>query len=139
LLCDAFAAYEAARAEVSLTYFEFATLAALLLFQDAGLMRWCWKWALGSSPGCGQYIDPDIAVVTSYWARSPGVPGDTRDSVAFEKSRHIAGLASGLVCSETIYLLRSFLKFASVSSKAAAREDHYGWHGRQRTWRIFAS
>ncbi|OYW89069.1 MAG: bifunctional folylpolyglutamate synthase/dihydrofolate synthase, partial [Pseudomonadales bacterium 32-61-5] len=36
-LCQAFAAVEQARAEISLTYFEFGTLAALWLFSQAGL------------------------------------------------------------------------------------------------------
>ncbi|MEM8326004.1 bifunctional tetrahydrofolate synthase/dihydrofolate synthase, partial [Morganella morganii] len=36
-LCDAFSAVEAARGEISLTYFEMGTLAAFWLFERAGL------------------------------------------------------------------------------------------------------
>ena len=37
MLCDSFAVVEAARGSISLTYFEFTTLAILKLFADAGL------------------------------------------------------------------------------------------------------
>ena len=58
LLCEAFAAVEAARAEVSLTYFEMGTLAAFWLFNQAGLDALVLEVGLGgrldavNSAGC---------------------------------------------------------------------------------------
>ncbi|WP_312960752.1 bifunctional tetrahydrofolate synthase/dihydrofolate synthase [Stutzerimonas nitrititolerans] len=85
-LCAAFAAVEAARGDVSLTYFEMGTLAAFWLFQQAGLDAAVLEVGLGGRLDAVNLIDADISVVTNIGLDHSEWLGDSRDSVATEKS-----------------------------------------------------
>ncbi|MET0124296.1 MAG: bifunctional tetrahydrofolate synthase/dihydrofolate synthase [Pseudomonas caspiana] len=85
-LCDAFAAVEAARGGVSLTYFEMGTLAAFWLFEQAALDVAVLEVGLGGRLDAVNLIDADLAVVTSIGIDHADWLGDTRESVAFEKA-----------------------------------------------------
>ncbi len=85
-LCAAFSAVEAARAEVSLTYFEMGTLAAFWLFTQSQLDIVILEVGLGGRLDAVNIVDADIAVVTSIGIDHKDWLGDTRDSVAYEKS-----------------------------------------------------
>jgi dihydrofolate synthase / folylpolyglutamate synthase len=86
MLCQAFAVVEAARAEVSLTYFEMGTLAAFWLFQQAGLDALVLEVGLGGRLDAVNLLDADIALVTSIGIDHADWLGDSRESVAFEKA-----------------------------------------------------
>lgn len=85
-LCAAFTAVEQARADVSLTYFEMGTLAAFWLFTQAELDIVILEVGLGGRLDAVNIVDADIAVVTSIGVDHKDWLGDTRDSVAYEKS-----------------------------------------------------
>ena len=85
-LCDAFAAVEAARGDVTLTYFEMGTLAAFWLFEKAALDIAVLEVGLGGRLDAVNLVDSDIAVVTSIGVDHADWLGDTRESVAFEKA-----------------------------------------------------
>ncbi|MDH4585357.1 bifunctional tetrahydrofolate synthase/dihydrofolate synthase [Pseudomonas sp. BN415] len=85
-LCDAFAAVEAARGNISLTYFEMGTLAAFWLFQRAGLDAVVLEVGLGGRLDAVNLVDADLALVTSIGLDHADWLGDTRESVAFEKA-----------------------------------------------------
>lgn len=86
MLCEAFAAVEAARGEVSLTYFEMGTLAAFWLFQQASLDALVLEVGLGGRLDTVNLLDADIAVVTSIGIDHIEWLGNSRESVAFEKA-----------------------------------------------------
>ncbi|SQF97612.1 folylpolyglutamate synthetase [Paucimonas lemoignei] len=85
-LCDAFAVVEAARGDVTLTYFEMGTLAAFWLFEQAALDVAVLEVGLGGRLDAVNLVDSDIAVVTSIGVDHADWLGDTRESVAFEKA-----------------------------------------------------
>ena len=85
-LCDAFSAVEAARGEISLTYFEMGTLAAFWLFERAGLDFAVLEVGLGGRLDAVNLIDADLALITSIGLDHADWLGDTRESVAFEKA-----------------------------------------------------
>ncbi|ANY86161.1 Bifunctional protein FolC [Pseudomonas putida] len=85
-LCEAFAAVEAARGEISLTYFEMGTLAAFWLFQQSALDAVVLEVGLGGRLDAVNLIDADLALVTSIGVDHADYLGDTRESVAFEKA-----------------------------------------------------
>lgn len=64
-LCQSFQRIDDARGSTSLTYFEFGTLAALDLFQHAGVDYWLLEVGLGGRLDAVNIIDADIAIVTS--------------------------------------------------------------------------
>jgi dihydrofolate synthase/folylpolyglutamate synthase len=85
-LCQAFAAVEAGRGEVPLTYFEFGTLAALWLFMrekpDVAVL----EVGLGGRLDAVNAFDADCAVVTSVAIDHTDYLGDTREAIGFEKA-----------------------------------------------------
>lgn len=85
-LCDAFAAVDAARGDTSLTYFEFGTLAALWLFQQAGVAVALLEVGLGGRLDAVNVVNAHAAVVTSVGLDHTDWLGDDRDSIGREKA-----------------------------------------------------
>lgn len=85
-LCEAFAAVEAARGDISLTYFEMGTLAAFWLFARDALDAVVLEVGLGGRLDTVNLIDADLAIVTSIGIDHVEFLGNSRDSVAFEKA-----------------------------------------------------
>ena len=85
-ICAAFDAVENARGATSLTYFEFGTLAALLIFAQSDLDVAILEVGLGGRLDAVNIVDADIAVITSIAVDHEDWLGGTRESVAFEKS-----------------------------------------------------
>lgn len=84
--CAAFAAVEAARGEVSLTYFEFGTLAAFWLITRHQVEVAILEVGLGGRLDAVNLVEPDISVVTSVGIDHIEFLGDNRDQVGFEKA-----------------------------------------------------
>ena len=85
-LCQAFPAVEAARGEVSLTFFEFGTLAALWLFRAAAPDLVLLEVGLGGRLDATNLVESDLAVVTSIALDHCDWLGDTREAIASEKA-----------------------------------------------------
>ncbi len=87
-LINAFEQIELARAQVgiSLTYFEFTTLAAFWLFQQAHLDIVILEVGLGGRLDAVNIIDADVAVVTSIGIDHVDWLGDTREKISVEKA-----------------------------------------------------
>ncbi len=84
-ICRAFQQVEEARHGISLTYFEFGTLAALKIFSEANLEVAVLEVGLGGRLDAVNIIDPDAALITSIALDHGEWLGDTRDRVAVEK------------------------------------------------------
>ena len=86
--CQVFAAVEAARisSDVSLTYFEFGTLAAMQLFIQAGVEVAILEVGLGGRLDAVNIFDADCAVLTSIGLDHMEYLGDTREKIGFEKA-----------------------------------------------------
>ncbi len=85
-LCQAFAAVDQARAQTSLTYFEFGTLAALYLFARAGLDVVILEVGLGGRLDAVNIIDADVALLTSVGLDHQDWLGHDRDTIGLEKA-----------------------------------------------------
>ncbi len=85
-ITSAFAEIEAARGETSLTYFEFATLAALLVFRQQEVDIMVLEVGLGGRLDSVNIVDPTVAVITSIDLDHQDWLGDTREKIALEKA-----------------------------------------------------
>jgi dihydrofolate synthase/folylpolyglutamate synthase len=85
-LVGAFERIEAARGEIALTYFEYGTLAALLVFADAALDVAVLEVGLGGRLDAVNLIDADAAVVTTIDLDHQDWLGGDRDSIGREKA-----------------------------------------------------
>ncbi|RYZ10436.1 MAG: bifunctional tetrahydrofolate synthase/dihydrofolate synthase [Comamonadaceae bacterium] len=77
---------EQARGDVSLTYFEFTTLAILSLMGASGLDVAILEVGLGGRLDAVNVIDPDCAVITSIDLDHMEFLGPDRESIGFEKA-----------------------------------------------------
>ncbi len=85
-LCASFAAVEAARGEVPLTYFEYGTLAALWLFAREAVEAAILEVGLGGRLDAVNIIDADCAVLTSVGIDHVEYLGPDRESIGREKA-----------------------------------------------------
>ncbi len=85
-LCRAFAAIEEARREISLTYFEFGTLAALWLFRQAAVEVQVLEVGLGGRLDSVNIVDADCALITNIGLDHTDWLGSDRDSIGYEKA-----------------------------------------------------
>lgn len=86
VLVAAFEKIRAAQGEISLTYFEFTTLAAFLVFREAGLDIIVLEVGLGGRLDAVNLVDADVAVVTSIGIDHVEYLGGTRELIAIEKA-----------------------------------------------------
>ncbi|MDK8464348.1 bifunctional tetrahydrofolate synthase/dihydrofolate synthase [Marinobacter sp. SS13-12] len=85
-LVRAFERVESARGNTTLTYFEFGTLAAFVLFEEAGVEDWVLEVGLGGRLDAVNVLDPDLAIITSVDIDHVSFLGDNREVIGFEKA-----------------------------------------------------
>lgn len=85
-LVEAFARIDAARGDLSLTYFEFGTLAAFDLFSRAGCDCWVLEVGLGGRLDAVNILDADVAVLTSVGLDHTDWLGSDRETIGAEKA-----------------------------------------------------
>lgn len=85
-LVEAFERIEAARADVGLTFFEYNTLATLLIFSRAQLDLWVLEIGLGGRLDAVNIVDPDVAVVVSIGLDHQEYLGHTLEAIGAEKA-----------------------------------------------------
>jgi dihydrofolate synthase / folylpolyglutamate synthase len=83
---DAFVEIEKARGTISLTYFEYATLAALYQFKQAQLDVVVLEVGLGGRLDATNIVDANMAIITTIGIDHVEYLGDTRESIGREKA-----------------------------------------------------
>ncbi len=86
LICAAFTRIERARKDVPLTYFEFGTLAALIICTDAKVDAIVLEVGLGGRLDAVNIIDADATLVTNIALDHQSWLGDDRESIGREKA-----------------------------------------------------
>ena len=104
IVCDArfveqFEVVEHARQDVSLTYFEFTTLAVLNMFAAEQLDVMILEVGLGGRLDAVNIIDPDCSIITSVDIDHTDWLGDTRERIGYEKA-HIFRTHKPAICSD---------------------------------------
>jgi len=132
-LCEAFARVDAARGAVSLSYFEFGTLAALDVFRRRSVDVAVLEVGLGGRLDAVNILDADAAVVTTVGVDHVEWLGGDREAIGREKAG-IFRPGRAAVCADPDCP-------ASVRAHAAAIGAHwyglgeaYGWERGPDTW-----
>ena len=86
VIIKAFEAIEEKREGVSLTYFEFSTLAALIIFSEAAVDIAILEVGLGGRLDSVNVVDSDVSVITDIAIDHTDYLGDTRESIGTEKA-----------------------------------------------------
>lgn len=85
-LIEAFEAIERARADITLTYYEYTTLAAFLILMEEQPDIIILEVGLGGRLDATNLIDADIGVITTIDLDHQAFLGDTRELIAIEKA-----------------------------------------------------
>ena len=85
-ICAAFERLEKSRGETSLTYFEFTTLAALILFDERPLDVLILEVGLGGRLDAVNIVDADLSIITSIDLDHQDWLGDNREAIGYEKA-----------------------------------------------------
>ena len=85
-IMQAFAAIDQARGDLSLTYFEFGTLAAAWLFNHLRTDVWLLEVGLGGRLDAANLWDADAALITSIGLDHMEFLGDNREQIGAEKA-----------------------------------------------------
>jgi dihydrofolate synthase/folylpolyglutamate synthase len=139
-LVAAFEQIEAARGSVPLTFFEFNTLAALLIFDAARLDAWVLEVGMGGRLDAVNVVDPHVAVVTSIGLDHQEYLGDTLEAIAREKAGIFrAGRTAVIGGREPSPVLESMARAVKAPLKRLAIEYNYildgvGWRYRGTHW-----
>ena len=86
LICEAFSKIESVREGVTLTYFEYGTIAAMIIFSEAHLDIAILEVGLGGRLDAVNVFDPDCAIVTTVDLDHMDYLGHTREAIGFEKA-----------------------------------------------------
>ena len=98
-LCESFDRIDRARGDISLTYFEFGTLAALDLFRQHSVQLAILEVGLGGRLDAVNILDADISLITSIDIDHQEWLGNNRESIGREKAGIFRNLAPA-ICSE---------------------------------------
>ncbi|SEL61088.1 dihydrofolate synthase / folylpolyglutamate synthase [Atopomonas hussainii] len=133
-LVAAFSQIEAARGEISLTYFEFGTLAAFMLFAEAQLDVAVLEVGLGGRLDAVNLVDADVAVITSIGLDHAEYLGNSRESVAFEKAG-IMRAGKPAVCGDRLPPEPLLSKAAELGAPLLVRDQAFylAWAGQGET------
>jgi len=132
-LAEQFAAVEAARGEVTLTYFEFTTLAILRLFSQSNLDAVVLEVGLGGRLDAVNIIDADCAIITSVDLDHTDYLGDTRELIGLEKA-HIYRAGRPAICSDP-QPPQSLLEHAQAIGADLWRFGHdFNYSGDRQQW-----
>ena len=85
-ICKAFEAIDQVRREISLSYFEYSTLAALLVFRDRKVEVAVLEVGLGGRLDAMNIVDPDVSVITQIAMDHESWLGNSLDEIATEKA-----------------------------------------------------
>lgn len=85
-ICQAFTRIDTVRGDISLSYFEFGTLAALALFADAEVDVRLLEVGLGGRLDAVNIVDPDAALVTTIAIDHVDWLGHTEEAIGREKA-----------------------------------------------------
>ncbi|HEY9278619.1 MAG TPA: bifunctional tetrahydrofolate synthase/dihydrofolate synthase [Eoetvoesiella sp.] len=92
---------ESVRGDVSLSYFEYTTLAALRLFEQKGVDVVILEVGLGGRLDAVNIVDADCAIVTSIDIDHTEWLGDTREKIGLEKA-HIFRPGCPAICADPV-------------------------------------
>ena len=137
-----FARVESARIEngdgISLTYFEFTTLAILQLLADAGLDVVILEVGLGGRLDAVNILDTDCAIITSIDLDHMEFLGHTREAIGFEKAG-IMRAGKPVVVSDPVPPQSIIDHAARLGAELWRSGQDFGFSGDKQQWRWAAS
>ena len=123
-ICDAFESIEEARGNITLTYFEFSTLAALIIFSKSNLDVIILEVGLGGRLDAVNIINPDISIITNIGLDHTDILGGDIEQIAYEKAGVMRKNKSTVIGYKNVH--NSILaEGENINSKISKIDEHY--------------
>jgi len=132
-LIAAFERIEAARGATTLTFFEFNTLAALLIFAARDVQAAVLEVGLGGRLDATNLIDADVAVLASVGMDHREYLGDDLESIGREKAGIFRGGRPAVLGSSEMPA-SVFTAIAASGARAVIAGQHFNWDVSGDTW-----
>lgn len=139
-LCEAFEIVETARRNsgISLTYFEYGTLAAMLLFVHAKVDIAILEVGLGGRLDAVNIFDADCAILTSIGLDHMDYLGVTREEIGFEKAG-IFRTGKTAICAETNVPVTIIQQAKKIGANFLQIGEDFGYYTEQKQWHFWGS
>lgn len=132
-LCDAFVLIDKARGDISLSYFEFGTLATLLIFKKANLDAIILEVGLGGRLDAVNIVDADLAIISTIALDHMEWLGDDREKIGFEKAG-IMRSGKACVCGD-FEVPDSVRRHAdTVGATLYCQNEEFGYERNENVW-----
>lgn len=125
-ILSAFTTIEASRGDITLTYFEFATLAALWIFKQQAVDIAVLEVGLGGRLDAVNLLDADFAVITAIDLDHQHWLGDTVEKIAPEKAA-IARAGRPVVLAEQAYPETLFSTLGDIEAQVLRANEQWSW------------
>ncbi|RLA03288.1 MAG: bifunctional tetrahydrofolate synthase/dihydrofolate synthase [Gammaproteobacteria bacterium] len=132
-ICQAFEAIDTVREDISLTYFEFGTLAAINIFKQQNVDIVIMEVGMGGRLDATNLLDADIALITPISIDHTAWLGNNREEIAYEKAG-ILRSQHPLVCSEKTPPNSVLVKAADLSVPVYKAGDAFSWNEDGQSW-----
>ena len=133
MLVEAFDFVESRRGDVSLTYFEFTTLAIMHLISKAGVDVAILEVGLGGRLDAVNVVDADVAIVTSIDIDHSDYLGETREEIGFEKAG-IFRPGKAAICSDPLAPQSLVKHAADIGADLWLIGRDFNFQGDQQQW-----
>lgn len=132
-ICEAFQRIDEARGDISLTYFEFATLAAADIFVRRGVDVAVLEVGMGGRLDAVNLFDTDVALITPIGLDHMAWLGDNREKIGREKAGIIRSNRP-LVCSETAPPESVLAHASSLNTQSYVRGREFDYQDHNDNW-----
>jgi dihydrofolate synthase/folylpolyglutamate synthase len=135
-IVDGLEAVEVARGDISLSYFEHGTLAAMWQFVQADVEVAILEVGLGGRLDATNIFDPDVAVVTSIDLDHQAWLGNTREAIGFEKAG-IYRAGKPAICGEPDPPLSLMEHARNIGADVLRIGPDFGYESQEQSWGFF--
>ncbi len=132
-IIEQFARIDAARGDITLSYFEFSTLAAMLLFEARRVDVAILEVGLGGRLDAVNMIDADCAIVTSVDIDHQQYLGSDREQIGWEKA-HIFRTGRPAICSDPMPPQRLIDHAAKIGADLWLFGRDFNYSGDRQQW-----
>ncbi|HJN51282.1 MAG: bifunctional tetrahydrofolate synthase/dihydrofolate synthase [Pseudomonadales bacterium] len=133
VICDSLQRIDQARGDISLTYFEFGTLAALDIFKQLALDVVVLEVGLGGRLDAMNIVEPDVSVVTTIDLDHQDWLGEDREQIGREKAgifrRSRPAVVGDLNVPQSVETVA-----ATVGARLVVRDKQFGCRRSEDSW-----
>lgn len=137
-LVAGFHAIEAVRGETQLTYFEFTTLAAWVVFSHCSLDALVLEVGLGGRLDAVNIFEPDCSVLTCVGLDHMDYLGDTREKIGWEKA-HIFRPAKPAICTDAAPPQTVLDHAAEIGARFQLIGRDFGYESNPQQWLFWSA